>query len=90
MHSVGISVVAVKVVKEAALGRKRERKKERKKERKEDRNKERSQERKTRGYDVPLFCLFWPGREKAEVCNSIRGKVAKEVRRGGIIPTERV
>ena len=39
---------------------------------------------------MPLFCLFWPGREKAEVCNSIRGKVAKEVRRGGIIPTERV
>lgn len=30
---------------------------------------------------MPLFCLFWPGRE-AEVCNSIRGKVAKEVRRG--------
>lgn len=39
---------------------------------------------KSGGYDAPLFCLFSPGRE-AEVCNSIRGKVAK----GGIIPTKR-
>lgn len=63
------------LLKKAVLGRKEKGREERK---------EAEEKGKKRRDDVPLFCLSSPGRE-AEVCNSIRGKVAK----GGIIPTKR-